>query len=208
VLVVLQEIFGVNSNIRQLVNDFAAQGFVAVAPDLFWRQQRDVQLNPGSVEDRARATALMKDLNADEAVTDAKDALACARSLSPKSKWTAAVGYCLGGKISYLLAARGGVDLAVSYYGVGIQSSLSEAQAIRGRILLHMAGDDHLCPPEAQAKIAQAVAPLGARAHVLTYPGVGHAFARRGGDGFNAEATSAADAATADFLASPTSAAV
>ncbi len=199
-LVVLQEIFGVNANVRSITEEFAGHGFWAVAPDLFWRQQPDVQLDPTSEADREQASALMKGLDVDQAVADAGAALEFAQSQTMGSGATMAVGYCLGGKLAFLMAARGLVATAVSYYGVGIQAVLDEAAAIRGRILLHIAQEDHLCPPVAQQAIIAAMAPLGKRAQTLSYPGVGHAFARRGGAGFDRDKAKQADRATLEFL--------
>lgn len=201
VVVVLQEIFGVNANIRAIADDLAAAGHVAVAPDLFWRQEAGVALDPSLPEDRDRATGLMKGLDVDSAVRDAASALDQARAVTGATGPSAAVGYCLGGKIAFLLAARTPLDAAVSYYGVGVQGVLAEAPSIRGLLLLHIAGDDHLCPPEAQAAIAAGVSGLGDRVAVLTYPGVGHAFARRGGAAFDGSSAARADAATLAALA-------
>jgi carboxymethylenebutenolidase len=202
VLVVLQELFGVNANIRGIVDGFGAQGFLTFAPDLFWRQEPAVELDPSSAEARERATTLMKGLNPDQAVEDAATAIKSISSrFVPPHAPAFAIGYCLGGKLAYLLLARGKVAGAVSYYGVGIHGVLEEAKHVKGRLLLHIAADDHLCPPEAQSKIAAAMAPLGNRVTVLTYGGVGHAFARRGGDGFNEHAAQCAEQETLGFLA-------
>ena len=200
VLVVLQEIFGVNAYIRSVVDRFADAGFVAIAPDLFWRQAAGVQLDASSEADRDRAAVLMRGLDTDLAVTDAKAALAFAQGRVNPAAPLFAVGYCLGGKLAFLLATRGAVDAAVSYYGVGIHNVLGEVENITGRVLLHVAQEDHLCPPEAQAEIAARLEVLGERAQVLTHPGVGHAFARFGGAGFNADAAERADQATLGFL--------
>ena len=199
-LVVLQEIFGLNANIRSITDDFAALGFLAIAPDLFWRQQPGVRLDPASDPDRERATALMKGLDVDQAVDDAGAALRFAQSLQDGEGMAQALGYCLGGKLAYLMAARGLVEKAVSYYGVGIQGVLDEAASIRGQVLLHVAQDDHLCPPSAQQTIAMALAPLKDRARVVFYPGVGHAFARGGSPSYNQDAAARADRATLGFL--------
>ena len=109
-----------------------------------------------------------------------------------------AVGYCLGGKLAYLLATRPQVSAAVSYYGV-IQHALGLADEIRAPLLIHVAEKDHLCPPEAQAAIADK---LGRRENVaiMRYPDVGHAFAWRGGQNFDAASEARADAATLDLL--------
>jgi len=200
-IVVLQEIFGVNANIRATVDSLAAKGFLAIAPDIFWRQQPGVQLNPALEPDRDTATKLLKVLDTDLAVEDALCTLDHLCRLPGANGKRAAVGYCLGGKLAYLLAARTPIDAAVSYYGVGIQSVLEEAVGVRGKLLLFLAGDDHLCPPQAQAAIEAAVRPFADRITVSIFPGVGHAFARRGGSAFNEKMATKADAMSERHLA-------
>jgi carboxymethylenebutenolidase len=199
-LVVLQEIFGVNANVKSIVDAYADKGFITIAPDMFWRQSPGIQLNPASEQDRATATGLMKSLDVTLAVKDAIAAMAYVRKRSEANGKVGAVGFCLGGKLAYLLAARSNVDAAVSYYGTGIQSALEEAPNIRAHLLLHIAAEDHLCPPEAQAQIARALAPLADRVRIETYTGVGHAFARRGGTGFNEAMATRANSSTLAFL--------
>jgi carboxymethylenebutenolidase len=201
-VVVLQEIFGINTNIRSVVNWFAANGYFAIAPDLFWRQEPGVELDPGVPGDRERATALMKGLDINKAVDDAQIAAATVKGLDSSIRRVGAVGYCLGGKLAYLLAtSTPGVDAAVSYYGVAIQASLDRVSLLRCPMLLHIAAQDHLCPPEAQAAIRNAMAPLGDRIKILDYEGVGHAFARRASAAYNQVYAERADQATLDFLA-------
>jgi len=199
-IVLLQEIFGVNANMRALADDYAARGFNAIVPDLFWRQEPSVQLDPADAAGRERATELMRGLDTALALDDAVAAATHLRSFDNASGKVGAVGFCLGGKLAYLLATRPQIDAAVSYYGVAIQSVLDKAKDVRAPLLLHIAQQDQLCPPEAQTAIKNA---LASHAHVtiLDYPSVGHAFARRGGSGFDEAAADKADHATADFLA-------
>ena len=199
-VVVLQEIFGVNGDMRAICDGFAAAGFTAVAPDLYWRQARSVELDPATEEGRARAMELMKGLDRDQSVRDARAALEMAREHVEGLTRSAAVGYCYGGGVAYLLAVRGAVDAGVAYYGTYIHTLLGEASGLSGLLLLHIAGNDHLCPPEAQAAIKGAFAALGDRATAVVYPGVGHAFARKGGATYAAAAASQADAATFAWL--------
>ena len=201
-VVVLQEIFGVNANIRGICDDLADSGYVAVAPDLYWRIEPGVQLDPGSEDGRTRAVALMKELDRDAAVRDAEAALTAARERLPALRRSAAIGYCFGGGVAYLLAVRGKVDAGVAYYGTYIHTMLDEAAGLDGRLLLHIAEQDHLCPPDAQAAIVGALKTLGDKATVLVHPGVGHAFARRGGPTYDQQAAECADAATMALLAS------
>lgn len=203
-VVVLQEIFGVNANIRALADGFAAAGYTAVAPDLFWRQAQGIQLDPASEDDRGRAMELMQRLNRDRSVADATAALSALGERVPGLDRAAAVGYCYGGGVAYLLAARGIVDAGIAYYGTGLQTLLAELEGLKGRLLLHIAAEDYICPPEAQQAIAQAVEKVGDRAVVMTHPGVGHAFARAGGSAFDQQAADRANAATNELLESLT----
>ncbi|MCJ2187627.1 dienelactone hydrolase family protein [Novosphingobium beihaiensis] len=196
-IVILQEIFGINTFVREAADRFAAAGYNVIAPDLFWRQEPGLQLNPGSEEDRARAMGLMKNLDEDAAMRDAassaawlRDAMACER--------VGAVGYCLGGKLAYLAAMDPAFDATVAYYGVAIQSALAKADGIRAPLLLHIAAEDTLCPPEAQAQIVEALEPKGVR--ITTHAGAGHAFARYNTPAYNAAAAEPADSETSEFL--------
>lgn len=198
-LVVLQEIFGVNANMRQTAEAFASLGYDVIVPDLFWRQERRVELDPSSATDRERATALMKGLNQDRALDDAIEAAAHLRGLERSSGQIGAVCYCLGGKLAFLLTTRAEIAAAVSYYGVAIEAVLDRVDELSAPVLLHIGVEDALCPKEAQAAIHKA---LNARAgvEIIDHPGVGHAFARLGGATFNREAAERADDATAAFL--------
>jgi carboxymethylenebutenolidase len=196
-VVVLQEIFGVNAFVRQVVEEYAARGFIALAPDIFWRQQPGVQLTEA---DREQAQQYLKNLDERLAVEDAVAAMSYLRALPHCTGKVGAVGYCLGGKLAYLMATRSNVNAAVSYYGVGIQNHLSEAPNIRCPLLLHIGGADPLCPPEAQAKIITSLQPRAERVTIATYEGAGHAFARRGGAPYMREPAERADATTEEFL--------
>ncbi len=196
VVVVFQEIFGVNANIRATADMYADAGYIAIAPDVFWRQQPNVDLNPGKEEDRNTAMGLMQALDQALAVEDATVALDHARSLDGANGEAAAVGYCLGGKLAYLMATTGEVKAAASYYGVAIQAALDELPNIKGKLLLHIAADDHLCPPEAQEAIAKAVASHADRVSIQSHAGVGHAFARIGAPTYVDDAAERANAET------------
>ncbi len=199
-VIVLQEIFGVNEDMRAICDEWADAGFTAIAPDLYWRQASGVDLDPGTEGGRARAMELMKALDRDQSVRDAEAALQVARQQADGLSRSAAIGYCYGGGVAYLLAVRGVVDAGVAYYGTYIHTLLSEASGLQGRLLLHVAGDDHLCPPDAQTAIRTALTPLGDRAEVVIYAGAGHAFARNGGAGFDAVAARRANGATSALL--------
>jgi len=197
-VVVLQEIFGVNANMRLAADALAAAGFTAIVPDLFWRQEPGVELDPAT--DRDRATELMKGLDPGLAVQDALWAANYVRMFDGANGKVGAVGYCLGGKLAYLLSMKAGIDAAASYYGVGIQGGLDQMGAVRCPLLLHVAEEDQLCPPEAQAAIEQAAGAHSKRVKVMRYPGVGHAFARRGSPVFDQQSAERADTATIELL--------
>lgn len=205
-IVLLQEIFGINANMRAIADDYASRGYMAIAPDLFWRQEKGVELDPAKAEDRDRATELMKGMDQNLAVDDALASAAYLREMASDDLNVGAVGYCLGGKLAFMLSTKDGIDAAVSYYGVAIQSVLDKAPEIKAPLLLHIAMDDHLCPPEAQQAIHDALGHCQ-NVTIIDYPGVGHAFARKGGASFDQAAAQKADAATTEFFDSELSAA-
>ena len=197
-ILVLQEIFGVNSYMRSVADWYAAHGFVALCPDLFWRMERGVEL---SEADRAKAFELYQRLDEAKAVEDSAAALEFLRKHSACSGRAGAVGFCLGGNLAYLLSARFKPDCAVGYYGVSIEKSLDEAKNLSSPLLLHIAGADQFCPPEAQAQIHAA---LDANPLVTThdYPTEGHAFGRPGGDHYAPAAAELANLRSLEFFVS------
>jgi carboxymethylenebutenolidase len=197
-IVVLQEIFGVNANIRAIADGFADSGYAVIAPDLYWRQQPGVQLDPEI--DRELAMSLMKGLCHDQAITDGAAALAALRQRVGGLQHSAAVGYCFGGGVAFLMGARGLVEVGVAYYGTGLHTMLSELNDPKGDLLLHIAAEDYLCSPKAQETIAAAAAKVSDRVTVLSHSGVGHAFARMGGATFDKEAADRANDATMKLL--------
>jgi len=197
-VVVIQEIFGVSPSIRAIADWVASMGFIAVAPDLFWRQEPGVELDPdGGQGQWDRALALMNGMNQDRAVDDLKATLAAARQLAGANGRAATMGFCLGGRLAVLMAARSNAEANVSYYGVGIEGLLGEAGVIEAPLLLHIAELDKFVPAAAQAAI---VAGLAGRADVHVYPGVDHAFARVGGHSYDARAATIANGRTAELL--------
>jgi carboxymethylenebutenolidase len=203
-VMVLHEILGVNDFIRSIVNRMADGGFIAIAPELFWRQEANVQLDSDSEADMVRARALRDNFNERLALEDCEATLDYLRTLPACTGKVAAMGYCLGGKLAYLMAARSTIDGAVAYYGTGIHRALEEASKLRAPLLLHIAGDDFLCLPDAQTQIIDRLAALKdtlrneARVHV--YEGVNHGFARTGKSPFSATATALANSRTDEFL--------
>ncbi|MDB5396306.1 MAG: carboxymethylenebutenolidase [Rhodospirillales bacterium] len=199
-MLVIQEIFGINQNVRSICDDYAAQGYVAIAPDLFWRQEPGLQLDSNSKEGWKRAMELLQGFSETKGIEDLIATLAWLRTHPRVSAKVGTVGYCLGGKLAYLMSTRSDVDAAVGYYGVGIEGSIGEAGAITHPLMLHVAEKDGFSSPEAQKAIRDGLAPI-VHATVHTYPGVDHAFARKGGDHYDANAANLADGRTASFFA-------
>jgi carboxymethylenebutenolidase len=201
VVVMIQEIFGVNDAMRQLSDWVAEMGFIAVSPDLFWRQEPGVTLDPDAGQAQwDRAFALMNGMDQDKAVEDLKATVAHARTLAGSNGKVATMGFCLGGRLAYMMAARSDADANISYYGVGIEGLLGEVDGIKAPLILHIAEKDKFVPPEAQAKILAGLSGHGQVA-VHVYPGVDHAFARMGGHSWDARAATIANGRSAELLA-------
>lgn len=199
-IVVIQEIFGVNANVRTIADELAAAGYVALAPDLFWRIEPGVDITDQSEAEWAKAFDLFGKFNVDLGVADIAATIKTLRALPGVTGKIGAVGHCLGGLLAYLTAARTDVDAAVSYYGVNIASVLGEAAKISKPILLHVAQKDQFVPAEAQGQMSDVLG-ANAQATMVTYAGQDHAFARIGGAHYDAGAALAANAATAAFFA-------
>lgn len=185
-IVLCQEIFGVNAAMREKADFLAEEGYTVLVPDLFWRIEANVELGY-TPADFAKAFALYQQYDEDLGVADVAASLAFLKTLPQcdSDSGLAVVGYCLGGKISYLAACRlPEVACAVSYYGVGIDKKLDEMANVKGRLVIHLAALDHFTPPDLQAQIAQAAQALpNVQCHI--YDGVDHAFARPGSEHFH-----------------------
>lgn len=184
-LVLAQEIFGVNSTMRDVADYYAEEGYVVLVPDLFWRQEPAVELDAST--DMPRAFALYQGFDEAMGMQDLQTAISTLRARPEVQKHGGKVGvlgFCLGGKLAYLAACRTDANVAVGYYGVGIEAALSEAADIQCRLVLHIAELDGFCPPHAREAIVQA---LSGRENVelYVYPGTDHAFARVGGDHYH-----------------------
>lgn len=198
-VLVIQEIFGVNAVMRGICQDLAAQGYIAICPDLFWRQEPGIQITDKSEAEWKRAFELFQGFNLDAGIEDLKATLAAIRQDKDCTGKAGAVGYCLGGKLAYLMSTRSDVDGSVSYYGVDIPSFLNESSNIKTPLLMHVAEKDKFVPPDAQQKILRA---LGQERFVQlhVYPGADHAFARVGGEHYDRDAAHLANSRTALFL--------
>ncbi|HEY5289630.1 MAG TPA: dienelactone hydrolase family protein, partial [Caulobacteraceae bacterium] len=156
-LVVIQEIFGVNQVMRDLTDEFARQGFLAVCPDLFWRIEPGIDITDQSEAEWKRAFELYNAFDVDKGVKDIGATLAHVRGDAGCSGPVGAVGFCLGGLLSFLTATRTDIDAAACYYGVGIEKRLREDDALVTPLLLHIAEEDSFTPKAAQSLIIEAL---------------------------------------------------
>lgn len=198
-LVVIQEIFGVNKVMRDLCDDYARQGFLAVCPDLFWRIEPGVDITDQSEAEWAKAFDLFGKFKADTGIKDIAATLDHVREDKRCTGKAGAVGYCLGGLLAFLTACRTDAEACVGYYGVAIPNYLKEASGITGHLMLHVAGRDQYVDADAQAAMHAAL-----DGHPLVtlhdYPDQDHAFARPGGKHYHAGAAREANALTIAFL--------
>lgn len=198
-VVVIQEIFGINEGVRQICDDHAARGRFALAPDLFWKQEPGVQLTDKTDAEWKRAIELMNGFKPDDGIKDIQATITALRAVPGCTGKVGAVGYCLGGLLAYLTAARTDADAAVGYYGVNIHSFLPEAANIKHPLMLHIAGKDQFVPPDQQQKVME-----GLKSNKLVtihhYPEMDHAFARPNGQHYDKACAELANGRTDTFF--------
>jgi carboxymethylenebutenolidase len=199
-VVVLQELFGVNDDIRKSCDELAEQGFVAVAPDLFWRQEPGVDLSVTSEADWQHGLRLYEAYDRDAGVHDVKDTVDAVRSLPECNGKVAVLGYCLGALMVFLTAVRHrGVNASVAYHGGDTEKYLGDVDGLNAPLLMHLAEEDEFISKAAQAEIKAALAKKP-NTTVYSYPGQNHAFSRHNGAHYNAAAAGLAKGRTSDFL--------
>jgi carboxymethylenebutenolidase len=198
-VVVLQELFGVNADIRRTCDELAGQGFLAVAPDLFWRQEPGVDLNVSSEADWQHGLRLYQAYDRNAGARDVKDTINAAAKLPECTGKVAVLGYCLGALMVFLTAVRYGVDAAVAYHGGETEKYVGEVDGLNAPLLMHLAEEDEFISKAAQAEIKAALAKKP-NTTVYSYPGQNHAFSRHGGAHYNAEAAALAHERTYAFL--------
>ena len=196
-VLVIQEIFGVNKDMRDHCDRLAAEGYFALCPDIFWRQEPGIQITDQSEEEWAKAFELYQGFDVEKGVEDLKTSLAHLRQIDGGNGKAGTVGFCLGGLLSYIMATDSDADCNVSYYGVGMDERLDAATRIKTPTILHIAEEDGFVSKEAQAKINEGLAG-NAHVSVHNYPGVDHAFARNNGVNYDKAAAEQADGRTLD----------
>ncbi|MBD3729858.1 MAG: dienelactone hydrolase family protein [Sphingomonadales bacterium] len=204
-IIVIPEIFGVNAGIREKCDDWAAKGYLSVAPDIFWRFAPGVELDPDVPEQLEQAFANMNTYVAaqseghSQSVDDAQAIANWLRHEQGIAK-VGLVGFCLGGRIAYLVATRTNMDATVGYYGVMIDQALGESHAIAKPLMLHIPTADHFVSPEAQRAMHEALDP-NPHCTLHDYPGLDHGFATTHGNRRDEAGAQLADGRTADFFA-------
>jgi carboxymethylenebutenolidase len=199
-IVVIQEMFGVNEGIRRKCDHWAQLGYLALAPDLYWRLEPGVQLDPDIEPEFRRAADLMGRFDQDRGVGDVEATIRAARAVLGEGGKVGCVGYCLGGRLAYMTAARTDADGSVGYYAVGLDNLLHEKNAIARPLMLHIAGADGFVPPEVQTKMHEALDDHP-RVSLHDYPGEDHGFASEMGKRRSDEAARLADSRTEAFFA-------
>ena len=199
-IVVIQEIFGVNAGIRRKCDTLAEAGYLAIAPDLFWRLEPGIELDPDIKPEMDRALGLMGQFDQDKGIADIEASIRAVRSELGDNAKVGVVGYCLGGRLAFMTAARTDVDASVGYYGVGIDGLLGEKHAIAHPVLLHVPEEDHFVD-----KAAQAAMHAGLDDHpkvtIYDYAGEDHGFATEFGERRSDASAKLADERTAKFFA-------
>lgn len=198
-IVVIQEIFGVNADLRDTCNELASRGYFAVSPDLFWRMEPGVDMSDQTEAEWKKGFALYTAFDYDAGVEDIASTMETARSLPGANGKVGLVGYCLSGLMTFLATAREGADASVVYYGGNTEKHLDEANKIRNPLLIHLGEEDEYIPRDAQKAIVEAFTG-NSSAHVYTYPGCSHAFARHRGTHYNKDAAALANDRTAEFF--------
>ena len=198
-VVVIQEIFGVNAVMRGIADTYARQGYLAVCPDLFWRIEPGIDITDQSEAEWKRAFELFNAFDVETGVRDIAATIGAVRGDARCNGKVGVVGFCLGGLLAYLAAVRTDADASVGYYGVGIERYTGEAEKLVNPLMLHIAEDDQFTPKPAQELINSALKNHSC-VTLHAYPGRDHAFARPGGEHYDAADAATAARRTLDFF--------
>lgn len=199
VLLVIQEIFGVNASMRAMCEAWAAKGYHAICPDIFWRQQPCVELTDKTPEEWQQAIGYMNGMDLGLCLKDLQSTLKKSRTLESSNGRVGTMGFCLGGKLAYLMAAKSDANCNISYYGVGLADLLNEVPNIKNPLLMHFAENDKYLNGDVLKKVKDAVS-KNPHIESYVYPGVEHAFSRINGEHFDAAASKQAFERSYKFL--------
>jgi len=200
VVVLIQEIFGINDSMKETARQVADLGFHVLAPDLFWRLKPGVVLTDKTDTEWKEALELMNQFDQAKGVEDLEATVAFARTMDGSNGRVGTMGYCLGGRLAMMMALQSDADVNVSYYGVGLDGLLGDLDRIRTPLILHIADEDKFFPPEGRAKVVEA-AKGRPNIHAYVYPKADHAFARVGGTHWQGRAATIANGRSAEALA-------
>ena len=198
-IIVIPEIFGVNAGIREKCEYWASLGYLAAAPDIFWRFAPGVELDPDIDAELEEAFGYFGQYDADLGVQDIEALIHWIRKEQGIAK-VGLVGFCLGGRMAYLAAARTDIDASVGYYGVMIDQMLGESKAIANPLMLHIPTADGFVPPEAQKAIHEGLDDHP-RVTLHDYEGLDHGFAASSGNRRDEAGAQLADSRTEAFFA-------
>jgi carboxymethylenebutenolidase len=198
-IIVLHEVLGVNADMRSTCDELATAGFTAICPELFWRRQRHVDLSVSAQADWDKGMAHYAAFDIDAGVRDVETTVAAARALTEIPGRVGVLGFCLGGLLAFLTAARTRLDAAVAFHGARTEEFLGEIADIDAPLQMHLAGDDEFIPKVAQRSIAAALS-SNSRCELFLYPRCRHAFSRHGGIHFDPDAARDARARTLEFF--------
>ena len=202
-IIVIPEIFGINPGIRQKCDTLAAAGYLAVAPEIFWRFAAGVELDPDVPAQMEQALGYFGQYDPDQGIKDIEATIRAIRAGidgHAPVKMVGCVGYCLGGKLAYMTATRTDIDASVGYYGVMIDQMLRESHAIARPLMLHIPTNDGFVSPEAQKAMHEGLDD-NPRVTLYDYPGLDHGFATEMGNRRDEEGAQLADSRTAAFFA-------
>ena len=194
----IQEIFGVNAGIRRKCDRLAEDGYLAIAPDLFWRLEPKIELDPDVEPEFQRALDLMGKFDQDQGIRDIEATIKQVREAEKIAK-VGCVGYCLGGRLAYMTAARTDVDASVGYYGVGIDGLLDEKHAIAHPLMLHVPTEDGFVDKDTQKAMHEGLDDHP-KVTLYDYEGLDHGFATEFGKRRSEEAAQLADKRTSEFF--------
>lgn len=200
-VIVIQEIFGVNPGIRQKCDTLAAAGYLAVAPDLFWRLEPGFEADADVEADFKQALDMMMRYNQDKGIEDIQATIDFVRAdIGGTHPKVGCVGYCLGGRLAFMTATRTSIDASVCYYGVRIDNLLEETHAIAHPVMLHIPTNDAFVPEETQAAM-HAGLDDHPKVTIYDYVGLDHGFAAEMGARRDEEAANLSDSRTMAFFA-------
>jgi len=200
VVVVIQEIFGINQAMRDIAAWIADLGYIAVAPDLFWRIEPGIDITDKSDAEWKRAFELFQTFDQVKGIEDLKATVAAGRTMPGANGKVATIGYCLGGRLAFMMATQSDADANVSYYGVGLDGLLGDLPKVTKPLVIHIADKDAFFPPEGRAAV---VAATKGHEHAVSYvyPNADHAFARVNGIHWDGRSATIANGRSAEVLA-------